>query len=178
MGTRENSGWDGRRLATLFHHRLFKSILCALPSNSAQTLATPLHPPHLPMLPPHLPWVITISIYWPSTSINHLPLCSILNTGAGVVLLEITSLYSSGPNKGSHFTKSYKALYDLAPVTSNLNVLPSSVRQPHWPPPHFSHTPNIHLPEGLCTCCALCLVHPSFQIAVQLDLYLLRSWLT
>lgn len=138
MGTRENSGRDGRRLATLSHHPFFKSILSVLPSNSAQTPATPLHPSHPPMFLPPLPPVIAIALYWPSTSIiDHYTLCSILNTGAGGVMLEITSFYSSGPNNSSHFTKPCKALYDLTPVTSNLDVLPSSVLQPHWPP-HFS----------------------------------------
>lgn len=182
MGTGENSGWDGRGLATLFCHPLFKSVLSALPSNSTQTPATspqPSYPPVLPRTPP-LPWVIAVTPHRPSTSIlDHHPLHSILSTAVGRVMFEITFRYSSVPNHGSHFTQILQGRIrsgpchlrpqcpPLTPLTYSTTATLTS-----------SHTPSTHLPQGLCTCCTGCLVHPSLQIVTQLHLYLLRPWLS
>lgn len=72
-----------------------------------------------------------------------------------MVLLEITSLYSSGPNKGSHFTKSYRSymIWPLSPQTS--------MSSPHLYASHTGLLLTSHTPQTYTCLRAFALAVPS-----------------
>lgn len=64
--------------------------------------------------------------------------------------------------------KSYEAhmIWALSPQTSVSSLHP---RFTYSSPATLTSSPSTHLPQGLCTCCALCLVYPPSQIVTRLD---------